>query len=135
MRLVLLQRGRIRDAAAIALRDEYVKRFRRYGRLEIIEAEQPRWPDRHLRVLLDERGKELSSPELAKALERWTAVHGAAAFAVGDAYGHEEQLAAQAEERWSLSRLVFPHHLAHVLVAEQLYRAASIRAGAPYHHA
>ena len=85
-------------------------------------------------VLLDERGKLLSSPQLAAMLatplERSTSV----VLVIGGAYGVNDAVRARADVVWSLSPLVFPHQLVRLLVVEQLYRAQEIFSGRPYHH-
>lgn len=139
MRLSVVQTGRLRDPQVETLRDEYVKRFSRFGRLEVIEREprgdKPIWPDSaRWRVALDERGEALTSATLAERLSDWTMRHGEVAFLIGDAYGHHAPTLALADKRLSLGPMTFPHQLAHLLVVEQLYRAATIRAGTPYHH-
>ena len=140
MRLVVVQTGRIKDAHVIALRDDYLKRFRRYGSLTVEERvpkqEQPLWPaSSRWKVALDGRGEQFGSAELAARLRTWTMRHGEVAFLLGEAYGHHQPTLALADERLSLSAMTLPHQLAHLLLIEQLYRAASILAGAPYHHA
>lgn len=142
MRLTVVQQGRIRDPHCQALREEYCKRFRRYGQLQWVDHEsrkssaQSMWPDHaRWRVLLDERGKAYSSPELARQLEHWTMRYGPIAFAIGGADGHNQATQAAADCLWSLSALTLPHQLANVICCEQLYRAASITRGDPYHHA
>jgi 23S rRNA (pseudouridine1915-N3)-methyltransferase len=137
--LHVVQTGRLKDAHIAALRDEYVKRFSRFGRLEVVErepkGEAPLWPaPARWRVVLDERGEQLDSPGLAKKLERWSAAHGAIAFLVGSAYGHHAPSLALADARLSLGPMVLPHQIAHLVLVEQLYRAATITAGLPYHH-
>ncbi|WP_199731567.1 23S rRNA (pseudouridine(1915)-N(3))-methyltransferase RlmH [Leucobacter sp. OH1287] len=84
-------------------------------------------------ILLDERGKMLSSPGLAKQL---SAQLGFAeiTLVIGGAYGVDERIRQRANLVWSLSELVFPHQLVRLIVVEQLYRAAEISAGRPYHH-
>jgi rRNA large subunit m3Psi methyltransferase RlmH len=139
MRLVLLQTGRLRDKAVEALRDVYVTRFARFGSLAVVEREPrgdvPIWPaNTRWRVALDERGDAYTSPALSDRLARWSMTYGDIAFCVGAAYGHHPATLAAADARWSLSPLTLPHALAHLLVAEQLYRAATIQAGTGYHH-
>ena len=96
MRLVLVQRGRLRDAHVLALRDEFVKRIGRYAKLDVMEHERGAWPAAaRWKVLLDERGEALSSPQLAERLARWTAQHGTVAFAVGGADGHHAEYGCQ----------------------------------------
>ena len=84
-------------------------------------------------VALDERGEELTSVELATRLGSWRERHGHVSLAVGGADGFDAQVLGAAAERWSLSRLTLPHLFVQVVVAEQIYRAASILAGHPYH--
>jgi 23S rRNA (pseudouridine1915-N3)-methyltransferase len=85
-------------------------------------------------VLLDGRGQEWSSEELARRLARWLEGGLPVWFLVGGPYGVDDGARGQARELWSLSRLTLPHGLVPVIVLEQLYRAATILAGAPYHH-
>lgn len=140
MRLSVVQHGRLRDPHVIALRDEYLKRFKRFGRLDVAErmprGEAVLWPESaRWKVALDERGELLDSPGLARRIQQWTMRHGEVCFLVGDADGHHPPTLAAADARLSLSPLVLPHQLAHLLLIEQLYRAATILAGTPYHHA
>jgi 23S rRNA (pseudouridine1915-N3)-methyltransferase len=140
MRIVVLQRGKLKDDAILSLRDEYLKRFRKYGDLAVIERpereESSIFPaSRGHRVVLDERGRSHSSTEFAKLLERWAMSHGTIYFALGSAYGHSAATLAEAEYELSLGPLTLAHQLAHVVLVEQIYRAASILRGDPYHHA
>lgn len=86
------------------------------------------------RVVLDERGEEVSSRELAKKLEHWEQ-HGPRDFAllIGGADGHTDEVRQAAGWMWSLSRLTLQHELALVVTLEQVYRAYTIKAGLPYH--
>lgn len=84
-------------------------------------------------VALDERGDELSSVELAARFGAWRERHAHLSLVIGGADGFGTLPLAAAAERWSLSRLTLPHLLVQVVVAEQIYRAASILAGHPYH--
>ena len=87
-------------------------------------------------VVLDERGRSLSSPQLAAELARWRdAGRQDAAFLIGAADGLDPALRDRADLAISLGRMVWPHMLARVMLAEQLYRAATILAGLPYHRA
>jgi len=140
MKLVVVQRGAMRDRSILALRDEYVKRFRRYGTLRLIERPAEGkvgafWPEScRWKVVLDEGGEQPDSVELAKLLATWSMRQGEIAFAIGDAYGHDPAVVAAAQYRLSLGRITLPHQLAHLVLVEQLYRAGCILAGAPYHH-
>ncbi len=86
-------------------------------------------------VVLDERGKQLTSPGFAQRLGTWRD-QGARelAFVIGGAYGMTEAVRERADLVLSLSPMVFPHQLVRVLFAEQLYRALSILKGTGYHH-
>lgn len=86
-------------------------------------------------VLLDQDGRAWSSEELAGRLAQWREPGRDTAFVIGGATGLDRELRDGADECWSLGPLTLPHELARVLVAEQLYRAATILAGQPYHKA
>lgn len=83
-------------------------------------------------ILLDERGRNLSSPELSRLILDHTDQH--IVIIIGGAYGVTETLYRRADIVWSLSRLVFPHQLVRLILAEQLYRAQEIARGSSYHH-
>jgi 23S rRNA (pseudouridine1915-N3)-methyltransferase len=86
--------------------------------------------------LLDERGKQLTSPALAAQINvlQYQGVQ-RLVFIIGGAYGVDETLRGRANFLWSLSELVFPHQIVRLLLAEQLYRATEINRGSGYHHA
>lgn len=84
-------------------------------------------------VLLDERGAQFTSTELASKLAGWQAGGRDLAFVIGGPDGVSDSLVERADVVWSLSKLTLPHGLARVLVAEQLYRAWALNAGHPYH--
>lgn len=86
-------------------------------------------------VLLDERGRNLDSPELARQLRAALDLSRTVVLIIGGAYGVDDRVRQRADVVWSLSKLVFPHQLVRLIVAEQLYRAQEIAAGRPYHHA
>lgn len=85
-------------------------------------------------ILLDERGKLLSSPQLASSIETQLASSRQIVMIIGGAYGVNEALTDRADLVWSLSPLVFPHQLVRLILTEQLYRAQSIASNHPYHH-
>jgi 23S rRNA (pseudouridine1915-N3)-methyltransferase len=82
-------------------------------------------------IAVDPGGILLSSEELSAALERWA--RPSAAFVIGGPLGLGRSVLEAASRVWSLSPLTFPHEIARALVAEQLYRAITIRRGVPYH--
>lgn len=85
-------------------------------------------------MLLDERGKDFTSPSLASHLQQLFDTSRNVALVIGGAYGVNDHLRARADTVWSLSKLVFPHQLVRLMVTEQIYRAQEISAGRPYHH-
>lgn len=86
-------------------------------------------------VLLDEKGKSLSSEGLAAFLQkRANESTKRIVFLIGGAYGVDEAVKKRANFCWSLSTLVFPHQLVRLILAEQLYRAATIVRNEKYHH-
>jgi 23S rRNA (pseudouridine1915-N3)-methyltransferase len=87
-------------------------------------------------VLLDERGRDIDSPGLAALLGRH--LQGGTkrlVFIIGGAFGVSAGVAGRADLTLRLSSLIFPHMLARLILAEQLYRAHSILSGGKYHHA
>lgn len=85
-------------------------------------------------LLLDERGKNLSSPELSRIISEQASRANHVVIIIGGAYGVNEKLRGRADLVWSLSNLVFPHQLVRLILAEQLYRAQEIARGIGYHH-
>lgn len=85
-------------------------------------------------VLLDERGRNVDSPALARTLQGAFDAGRPVVVAIGGAYGVDDRVRQRADFVWSLSKLVFPHQLVRLVLAEQLYRAQEIAAGRPYHH-
>jgi len=156
MRLHLCAVGRLRSGPERALIDDYAQRFDRTGRplglgpLSEHEVEDKRGggmaaeaellaravPQGALLAVLDERGKVLSSPEFAAQLARWRdGGRQDVAFVIGGADGIDPALRDRAEFALSFGRMVWPHMLVRVMLAEQLYRAATILGGGPYHRA
>lgn len=87
-----------------------------------------------VRVAMDERGELLTSAELSAWLEEWM-LRGTrhVAFFIGSAHGLDPTLREECEHTLALSPMTFPHELARAMLAEQLYRAATIIRGEPYH--
>lgn len=86
-------------------------------------------------VILDERGQDLSSNELASRIEQWQAVRTSGiALVIGGGYGLSDAVKARADFTLGLGRKTWPHRLARVMLLEQLYRAHQITLGHPYHH-
>jgi 23S rRNA (pseudouridine1915-N3)-methyltransferase len=139
MKLTILAVGRLKDAWVEAGCDEYARRLRGKLPLETVEVKDAsgfdkKLPPGHLVWALDERGKQLSSDELAGELKRhMNAGTKGLAFLIGGADGLPQAVIDRAHFRWSLSRLTLPHRLARLILVEQLYRAVSITRGEPYH--
>ena len=153
MRIKLAAVGKMRTGAEATLIKDYVARFDRTGRglglgpLDIVEVEakksgmvaEAELLSRALGAgdpvcVLDERGKAMTSPDFADLLAGWRVQGRAeAAFVIGGADGIYPALRASAHMSLSFGGMVWPHILARVMLCEQLYRAVSILAGAPYH--
>ena len=90
-------------------------------------------PGEHV-IALDERGKSLSSVQVAECLDQWSS-HGpsSVAFVIGGPSGLDRGFLAQAHDRWQLSKMTLPHRLARVILTEQIYRAFTILRNEPYH--
>jgi len=154
MRVQLCAVGRLRKGPELALFEDYQTRFDRTGRalglgpLTLSEVEDRKGggmaaeadllrralPDGAVLCVLDERGKVTSSPDFANRLAAWRDQgRRDCAFVIGGADGIDPALRQQADFALSFGAMVWPHMLVRVMLAEQLYRAASILAGAPYH--
>ncbi|MFV2051428.1 23S rRNA (pseudouridine(1915)-N(3))-methyltransferase RlmH [Aliiroseovarius sp. YM-037] len=154
MRVHICAVGRLRAGPERDLIDDYLTRFDRTGRAlglgpaSVIEVEDKKGggqdaeaalldraiPNSAVVCVLEERGKVMPSPEFAAQLGRWRDDgRGDLAFVIGGADGIAKPLRARADFKLSFGAMVWPHMLARVMLSEQLYRAASILAGAPYH--
>lgn len=136
--------GKTKDSAIRSLTEEYLKRLSYYADVEgiVLSSEQHllRLRERtgtrpaHSIVLLDSRGKQLSSEELARFLEdQQNRNPQPLLFAIGGANGFSDEARRSASFVLSLGRMTLAHELARVVVLEQLYRAFSILRGHPYH--
>jgi 23S rRNA (pseudouridine1915-N3)-methyltransferase len=86
-------------------------------------------------VTLDEKGKEMTSEQLAKFIQaRANESVKNLVFVIGGAFGLDQRVLDQADYKWSLSKLTFPHQLARLILAEQVYRACTILRNEKYHH-
>lgn len=85
-------------------------------------------------VLLDERGHNVDSPALSARLLAPLEQSKRIVIIIGGAYGVDERIFERANFVWSLSKLVFPHQLVRLILAEQLYRTQEIAGNRPYHH-
>lgn len=155
MRINIAVVGRLRKGPEAALTGDYLDRFAKTGRglgfpaVGVIEVEDRRGggmaaeaellaraiPDGSALIMLDERGEQPTSPEFADKLAGFRDQARDICFVIGGADGLDPSLRARADWQISFGRMVWPHMLVRVMLAEQLYRAASILAGAPYHRA
>jgi 23S rRNA (pseudouridine1915-N3)-methyltransferase len=153
MKFIVLAVGNRMPAWIAAGFDEYAKRMPRGARIElreikpekrtgagrerVLEAEGRRiraaLPQGCEIVVLDERGRGLSTAELAAQIARWQEAGRDVAWIIGGADGLDPDIGRRADRVLSLSALTLPHGLVRVLLAEQLYRAVSLLAGHPYH--
>jgi len=135
--LHILARGKIGRSPEADLVDRYLKRISWPTRLtELPErgGKIPDLPPNAVRVVLDERGKALTSTELARKLEAWRDDgKREARFLIGAADGHDDQERSEADLLLSFGPATWPHLLARAMLAEQLFRATSILANHPYH--
>lgn len=157
-RVTVLCVGKLKEKFYLEAAAEYVKRLQRFCKLELVELPESRLPEspspaevqRALAaeaVAIRERlpkggavialcieGKPCSSVELSRRMEE-LAVAGKTqlTFLIGGSVGLDESLKQQADWQLSMSPMTFPHHLARVMLLEQLYRAFKIREGSSYH--
>ena len=153
MKITICAVGRMRAGPELELTQDYLTRFDRTGRARglgparLLEVEDKKGggmaaettllaravPDGALVCVLDERGQVEPSPAFAKRLGRWADQGRDLCFVIGGADGLDPALRERADHALSFGAMVWPHMLVRVMLAEQLYRAASILAGSPYH--
>lgn len=156
--ITLLAMGKLKEKFYLSAAAEYEKRLKGCCDFQLIELPEYRLPENPspaeiaagLRkeaetirqkipkgawfCVLTPEGKELSSPGLAEELKQVKlAGKSAACFLIGSSFGMDESLKKQADFRLSMGKMTFPHHLARIMVLEQLYRAEAIQAGSKYH--
>ncbi len=86
-------------------------------------------------IALDENGKQFNSPQLAALIQKKANESTRnLIFLIGGAYGLHEDVLTRSNAKWSLSKLVFPHQLVRIILAEQVYRACTILRNEKYHH-
>jgi 23S rRNA (pseudouridine1915-N3)-methyltransferase len=135
--LHIVARGKIGRSPEAELVDRYLKRISwpvKVTELADDGRPAPDLPPNSVSILLDERGKALSSVELAQMLEEWRD-RGTreARFSIGGADGHGDEARKGADLLLSFGPATWPHMLARAMLAEQLFRATSILANHPYH--
>jgi 23S rRNA (pseudouridine1915-N3)-methyltransferase len=144
MKLRIAWIGKTRSAAIQALTAEYLKRLSRFAACDAVELASEAALLRHVEkgvgrtqpvlVLLDSRGKQLTSEEIANFLD-YQLSHDTQdlLFAVGPADGWSDSTRATAKHIVSFGKITLPHELARVVLLEQLYRGFTILKGHPYH--
>ena len=123
--------------------EDYTRRLRSQLRIDLDELEVKNKADEEKRLIervgddyfvaLDERGKSLTTLELAKWLGQRQQDGRNLSFVIGGPDGLGPEILKKASLRWSLSALTFPHAMVRVILAEQLYRAHSVLQNHPYH--
>lgn len=157
MKIKFIKIGKVNRREIASLVDDYQKRMRPFCSVESLELKDPDASSKSVDkeksktndviselkskpgtfvILLDERGRQKSSPNLAQFLENQldNPQVKQMVFVVGGAYGFSEVARRQSDFIWSLSEGVFPNEIAWLLVWEQVYRAFNIIKGTPYHH-
>ncbi|APE42115.1 23S rRNA (pseudouridine(1915)-N(3))-methyltransferase RlmH [Sulfitobacter alexandrii] len=156
MRIHICAVGRLRNGSEKDLLEDYLSRFDRTGRgiglgpVQMIEVDDRKGggmvaeaallekalPKGAIVCALDERGTVETSPKFAQRLAAWRdGGTGDLAFIIGGADGIAADLRARSDHALSFGKMVWPHMLVRVMLSEQLYRAASILSGGPYHRA
>lgn len=150
--------GKMRERFYLEAFEEYRKRLGAYCRLELLEPQEQRLPERpslgEISAALEKEaaeilnaiprdayvvalcveGKEVPSEAMAELVEgRENSGKPKLCFVVGGSYGLAETVKKRADLRLSMSKMTFPHHLARIMLAEQLYRGYKIREGSRYH--
>jgi len=137
LRLHIVARGKIGRSPEADLVDRYCKRISwpvQVTELPDTGGRMPPPPDHGVTILLDEKGEQLSSMDLARRLERWRDEgRREARFLIGAADGFDDAERASADLLIAFGRATWPHLLARAMLAEQLFRATSILANHPYH--
>lgn len=156
MEIVIMAIGRTGASFVRAGLDEYLKRLARYAPARMLELADTRRgksvpeSEQKLRegkmildavapsdyvVLLDERGRDFTSPEFASWIEKKKLMgRKRLILVIGGPYGFSQAVYDRADEMVSLSRMTFNHDMVRLFLAEQLYRGFTILRGEPYHH-
>lgn len=146
MKIKVVWIGKTKEPAIEALTSEYLKRISRYAEVAGTALKDEaailslafgdggqKGKERHKLVLLDSRGTQFSSEELAKFLEREQVNAIPLLFAIGGSNGFRDATRRRADFTLSLGKMTLPHELARVVLLEQLYRAFTILKNHPYH--
>lgn len=156
--ITLIAMGKLKESFYLSAASEYTKRLGGYCKFNLLELPEAKLPDdpspgdiaagleKEADAILSKiprgawlciftpEGKELSSEEFAQRLRTVkNSGKSSACFLIGSSFGIAPRIKAQADFRLSMGRMTYPHHLARIMVLEQLYRAEAIQAGSKYH--
>ena len=156
--ITLITVGKLKEKFYLSAAGEYAKRLGAYAKFELIELPEHRLPEDPGRAQIDDglrreagrilakiprgawlcvltpEGRMLSSEQLADTLAAVkSGGRSSACFVIGSSFGLAPEIKQKADLLLSMSKMTFPHHLARIMVLEQLYRAESIQAGSKYH--
>jgi len=151
MRYKIISIGKIKDKYLKTGIEQYLKRIKNYGKIDIIELKEAKAKTRlevqriesnalikeaqgSYIIALDESGQEYSSVSLSSKI---TSLENSSisqvSFLIGGAEGHSKELKEKADLLLSLSKMTFAHEMVRLILLEQIYRIETIRAGHPYH--
>ena len=156
--ITLIAMGKLKESFYLSAASEYTKRLGGYCKFRLLELPEAKLPDdpspgdiaagleKEADAILSKiprgawlciftpEGQELSSEEFAQRLRTVkNSGKSSACFLIGSSFGIAPRIKAQADFRLSMGRMTYPHHLARIMVLEQLYRAEAIQAGSKYH--
>lgn len=156
--ITLITMGKLKERFYLSAAEEYTKRLKGYCRFQLLELPEHRLPEdpspaeilagleKEADLILSRipkgawfciftpEGKILSSEEFAgKLKDVKLSGKSSACFLIGSSFGMSERIKAMADLKLSMGKMTFPHHLARIMVLEQLYRAEAIQAGSKYH--
>lgn len=156
--ITLIAMGKLKESFYLSAASEYTKRLGGYCKFNLLELPEAKLPDdpspgdiaagleKEADTILSKipkgawlciftpEGRELSSEEFAQRLRTVkNSGKSSACFLIGSSFGIAPRIKAQADFRLSMGRMTYPHHLARIMVLEQLYRAEAIQAGSKYH--
>ena len=156
--ITLITMGKLKEKFYLSAAEEYAKRLKGYCRFQLLELPEHRLPDSPSQAeitaglekeadliiskipkgawlcVFTPEGKILSSEDFAEKLkEVKLSGKSSACFLIGSSFGMADRIKQMADFKLSMGKMTFPHHLARIMVLEQLYRAEAIQAGSKYH--
>lgn len=156
--ITLITMGKLKEKFYLSAAEEYAKRLKGYCKFQLLELPEHRLPDspsqaeilagleKEAELIISKipkgawfcvftpEGKNISSEEFAAKLkEVKLSGKSSACFLIGSSFGMADRIKQMADFKLSMGKMTFPHHLARIMVLEQLYRAEAIQAGSKYH--